>query len=180
VSLPAESDTPAQCSTVQPKPATVEIDSLVEEQVGVARREEWPSCQSGYYDREHINQTHKCVGGTVSELLGIARFKFHEGKAVEFKRLSAQAMEIVRTKDTGTLQYDIYFNDDQSECMVLERYRDSEAAIEHAANLGDLFGAVLATVSVVHGELLGEPSAELRAKLAGSEVPVLFTPFLSM
>ena len=76
----------------------------------------------------------------VSELRGIARFKFHEGKAEEFKRLSAQSMEIVRTKDTGTLQYDIYFNDDQSECIVLERYRDSEALIEHVANLGDLIG----------------------------------------
>jgi quinol monooxygenase YgiN len=71
----------------------------------------------------------------VSELQGIARFKFHEGKLEEFKRLSAQCMEIVRTKDTGTLQYDIYFNDDQSECIVLERYRDSEALIEHAAHL---------------------------------------------
>ena len=112
----------------------------------------------------------------MSELWGIARFKFHEGKLEEFKRLSVQAMEIVRTKDTGTLQYDVYFNDDQSECVVLERYRDSEAAIEHASNLGDLFEAVLATVTVVHGEILGEPSAELREKLAGSEVPVLFTP----
>ena len=65
-----------------------------------------------------------------------------------------------RTKDSGTLQYDMYLNDDQSECMVIERYRDSEAAMEHAAKfLGDLFAAVLATVSVVHGELLGEPSA---------------------
>ena len=116
----------------------------------------------------------------VSELMGIARFKFHEGKLEEFKRLSARAMEIVRTKDTGTLQYDTYFNDDQSECVVIERYRDSEAAMEHASNLGDLFGAVLATVTVVHGEILGEPSAELRAKLAGSEVPVLFTPYQSM
>jgi quinol monooxygenase YgiN len=116
----------------------------------------------------------------VSELQGIARFKFHEGKVEEYKRFSAQAREIVRTKDTGTLQYDIYFNDDQSECIVLERFRDSEALIEHAANLGDLSGAILATVSVVHGELLGEPSAELRANLAGSEVPVLFTPYLSM
>src|SRR5207249_823416 len=80
----------------------------------------------------------------VSELWGIARFKIREGKLEEFKRLSAQAMEIVRTKDTGTLRYDTYFNDDQSECVVLERYRDSEAAIEHASNLGDLFGAVLA------------------------------------
>jgi hypothetical protein len=89
-------------------------------------------------------------------------------------------MEIVRTKDSGTLGYGLYLNDDQSECMVIERYRDSEAAIEHAANLGHLFAAVLATVSVVHGEVLGEPSTELRAKLAGSEVPVLFTPYRSM
>jgi quinol monooxygenase YgiN len=116
----------------------------------------------------------------VSELLGIARFKFHEGKLEEFKRLSAQAMEIVRTKDSGTLQYDTYFNDDQSECIVIERYRDSEAAIEHAANLADVSASVLATVSVVHGELLGEPSEELRANLADMEVPELFTPYESM
>jgi quinol monooxygenase YgiN len=116
----------------------------------------------------------------VSQLMGIARFKIHEGKLDEFKRLSAQAMEIVRTKDTGTLQYDTYFNADQSECVVIERYRDSEAAIEHAANLRDLSEAVLATVSVVHGEVLGEPSAELRANLSGSDVPQLFTPYESM
>jgi quinol monooxygenase YgiN len=114
----------------------------------------------------------------VSELQGIARFKFHEGKLEEFKRLSAQCMEIVRAEDTGTLQYEIYFNDDQSEGMVLERYRDSEALIEHAAHLGDLTQAILATGSVT-GELLGEPSAEVRASLADGPVR-LFTPYLSM
>jgi quinol monooxygenase YgiN len=82
-------------------------------------------------------------GEAVSELLGIARCKFKEGKREEYKRLSDQAMEIVRTKDSGTLQYDTYFNDDQSECIVIERYRDSEAAIEHAANLADVSAAVL-------------------------------------
>jgi quinol monooxygenase YgiN len=116
----------------------------------------------------------------MSELLGIARFRFHEGKREEYLRLSDRATEIVRAKDSGTLQYDLYLNGDQSECMFIERYRDSEAAMEHAANLGHLFDAVLATVSVVHGELLGEPSAELRAKLAGSDVPVLFTPYRAM
>jgi quinol monooxygenase YgiN len=113
-----------------------------------------------------------------SELQGIARFTFHEGELEEFKRLSAQCMEIVRNKDTGTLQYEIYFDDDQSECIVLERYRDSEALIEHAAHLGDLGEAILRT-GWVSGELLGEPSAEVRAKLVGSEVR-LFTPFLSL
>jgi len=114
----------------------------------------------------------------VSELQGIARFKFHEGKLEEFKLVSAQCMEVVRTKDTGTLQYEVYFNHDQSECMVLERYRDSEALIEHAAHLGDLNEAILAT-GFVSGALLGEPSAELRAMMADSEVR-LFTPHQSM
>ena len=115
----------------------------------------------------------------MSELLGIARFKFLEGRREEYLRLSDQAMDIVRAKDTGTLAYDLYLNADQSECMVIERYRDSDAAMEHAANLGDLFAPVLATVSVVHGELLGEPNAALRANLAGSDVPVLFMPYRS-
>jgi quinol monooxygenase YgiN len=114
----------------------------------------------------------------VSELQGVARFRFHEGKLEEFKRLAARCMEIVRTEDTGTLQYEIYFNDDQSECVVLERYRDSEALMEHAAHLGDLNEAIVAT-GLVSGVLLGEPSAELRAKMTDSDVR-LFTRYQSM
>ena len=115
----------------------------------------------------------------MSELQGIGRFKFHEaGKLEEFKRLSAQAMKIVRAKDTGTLQYEMYFSDDQSECIVLERYRDSEALLEHAANLGELGAAILAA-GLVSSELLGEPSAELKALLADGPVR-LFASFLSM
>ena len=116
----------------------------------------------------------------MSELQGIARFKFHEGKLEEFKRLSAQCVEIVRAKDTGTLQYDIYFNDDESECIVLERYRDSEALIEHGAHIGnDLMEAIVATADV-SGELLGEPSAELRANFTDDGPVRLFTPYQSM
>jgi len=110
----------------------------------------------------------------VSELLGLARFTFYEGKLEEFKRLSAMCLEVVRTKDTGTLHYELFFNDDQSECIVLERYRDSPALIEHVAHVSDLMKAIVATGSVT-GELLGEPSAELRAHLAGGPVR-LFTP----
>ena len=63
--------------------------------------------------------------------------------------------------------------------MVIERYRDSAAAIEHAENVGHLSEAILATVSVVHGEVLGEVSAALRADLADGPVQ-LFTPYRSM
>jgi quinol monooxygenase YgiN len=125
-----------------------------------------------------VNPRRGLEAGAVSELQGIARFKFDEDKLEEFKRLSTQFMEIVRTKDTGTLQYEIYFNDDQSEWIVLERHNDSEALIQHAANVGGLMEAILATGSV-SGELLGEPSADLQAQLAGGPVR-LFTPFQSM
>jgi hypothetical protein len=50
-----------------------------------------------------------------TELQAIVRFRFYDGHLEEFKRLSAQCMEIVRTQDTGTLQYDTYFNDDETD-----------------------------------------------------------------
>jgi quinol monooxygenase YgiN len=116
----------------------------------------------------------------MAELMGIARFRFKEGKREEFERLAAQAMEIVRSQEPGTLQYDTFMNDDRSECVVIERYRDSEAAIQHAKNVGHLFEPIFDTVTVVHGELLGEASAELRANLAANDVPALFSPYSSM
>jgi len=59
-----------------------------------------------------------------------------------------------------------------------KRYRDSEALMEHAGHLGALNEAIVATGSV-SGALLGEPSAELRALVAGGEVGV-FTLYQSM
>src|SRR6478735_8372455 len=100
-----------------------------------------------------------------TELQAIVRFRFHDGDVEEFKRLSAQCLEIVRAKDTGTLQYDTYFNADETECIVLERFRDADALIQHGENLAHLMDAIIATGSVC-GELLGELSAELRARFA--------------
>jgi quinol monooxygenase YgiN len=114
----------------------------------------------------------------MSEILGIARFTFHEGGFEEFERLSTQAMEIVRAKDRGTLQYDVYCNADRSEAIVIERYRDSAALIEHGAHMATITEAVLKT-GTVEGEVLGEPSEELGDKLADSPVRV-FRPLLSM
>jgi quinol monooxygenase YgiN len=114
----------------------------------------------------------------MGELLGIARFRFHPGKVEEYKRLSAQAMDIVRAKETGTLEYTIYFNEDESEAVVIERFASSEALLEHGANMSEISPAVLATATV-EGELLGDPNGEIRANLTGPE-PQLFTPYLSL
>ena len=105
----------------------------------------------------------------MDELQGIVRFTFHAGMVDEFKRLSAECMEIVRSKDVGTLQYDTYFNDDESQAIVLERFRDSDALILHGQNMAPLMDAIMATATV-SGELLGDPNEQLRAQLAGSPV----------
>jgi quinol monooxygenase YgiN len=114
----------------------------------------------------------------MGELLGIARFRFHPGKVEEFKRISAQAMDIVRAKEPGTLEYAVYFNEDSSEAVVIERYASSEALLQHGENMSEIMAPVLAT-GTVEGELLGDPNADLRAKLTGPE-PQLFTPWISL
>src|SRR4051794_39212800 len=114
-----------------------------------------------------------------TELQAIVRFRFHDGAVEEFKRLSAQCMEIVRARDTGTLQYDTYFNDDETECIVLERFRDAESLIQHGENLAHLMDAIISTGSV-SGELLGELSPALRSRFAADGPVQLFTPWLTM
>ena len=114
----------------------------------------------------------------MKEIKGIARVKFLPGKVEEWKRLTEQALEIVRTKDTGTLQYEIFFNADESEAVVFERYRDSEAALEHFANIGHLMAPLTETASVT-GELLGTPNDQIRRNLTGDQ-PKLYEPWIAL
>ena len=97
----------------------------------------------------------------MDEIKGIARVKFRPGKLEEWKRLTEQAMDIVRTRDPGTLQYEVFFNDDESEAIVFERYRDADAALEHFANISHLMEPLLATATVT-GEVLGTPNETMR------------------
>jgi quinol monooxygenase YgiN len=113
-----------------------------------------------------------------TEIKGVARLKIHPGKLQEFKDLQAQCMTVVRAKDTGTLQYEAFFNEDTSECIVYERYRDSDALLEHFANLGALMPALF-QVCDGSGEILGAPSPQLRKALEGSPVRI-YTPYRSL
>jgi len=114
----------------------------------------------------------------MSEIKGFARLRIHPGKLQEFKDLQAQCMAVVRAKDTGTLQYEVFFNDVSSECVVYERYRASDALLEHFSVLGALTTAVFQVCSG-SGEILGTPSPQLRKALEGSPVRI-YTPYPSL
>jgi quinol monooxygenase YgiN len=101
----------------------------------------------------------------------------HPGKLDEWKRLTAQAMEIVRMRDPGTLQYEVFFNEGETEAIVFERYRDADAALAHFANIAHLMEALMGTATVT-GEILGIPNDAMRAQLGGDQ-PKLFTPWMA-
>lgn len=115
----------------------------------------------------------------MSEFHSVVRFKFHDGKLEEFKRLSAICLEIVRTKDPGTLQYDTFFNEDESECIVLERFRDLDALMKHGENIGEELMQQITATGECFGELLGDVPDEVRANLRGGPVQV-FLPYLAL
>lgn len=104
-----------------------------------------------------------------------ARFAIHDGQLEAFMAVAADCMESVRTKDSGTLQYDWFFNGDHTECVVRETYRDSEAVLEHVGNLGDTFASLLA-VADIDLEVYGSPSEELLEATAGL-APRVYSPF---
>lgn len=90
-----------------------------------------------------------------------ARFQIHEGKLDEFKKVANQCIAVSKEKDPGTLQYDWFFNSSQTECVVRETYKDSDAVLAHLENLGGLFNEILelADFSI---EIYGNPSEELQ------------------
>jgi hypothetical protein len=87
-------------------------------------------------------------------------------------------MQVVRTKDTGTLQYELYFNADQTECLVFERYRDVQSLLEHQNNVGGLMDALLKTCTV-SSEVCGTATPELIKALDGSPLR-LFSPYQTL
>ena len=97
----------------------------------------------------------------MSKLQATAILKIHEGKLDEFTVLATQCIASVKEKDKCTLQYDWFFNESHTECVVREAYTDSNALLTHMANLGELLGKVL-KVADMSLELYGDPSPELK------------------
>ena len=58
----------------------------------------------------------------MSKIQATVRFKIDAGKLHEFQNLVNQCLQTVRQKDKETLQYDIFYDDMASECVIREMY----------------------------------------------------------
>lgn len=113
-----------------------------------------------------------------TEMHGTARLVIREGKLEEFKRLVAETMEVVRTQDPGTIEYNVYLNAEGTEAFVHERFRDSAAGMAHSANIAGLMQAFL-DVATITGEVCGNPTPQLREALEAGGVTV-YAPLQSL
>jgi len=111
-------------------------------------------------------------------ILTVARFNIQAGKIDEFKRIAESCMAAVREKDKGVLRYDFYFNDDQSECVVVEEYPDGAAVLNHIAIAGPFLGE-LTKVASAKLQAFGTIPPELEPLIARMGVDV-YSPYMKL
>lgn len=96
----------------------------------------------------------------MKELHIIARCAIHDGHLEEFKTLAEQCLVGTREKDSGTLQYDWYFNEDETECVVHGVFKDSDALVLHRKNVAEAVDELL-KICDLSTEMYGDPSSTL-------------------
>ena len=73
----------------------------------------------------------------------------------EFKRLAAEAIRIARS-EPGVVQYEWFFDDAQTRCVVREAYVDGEALLLHMANVGEVFAPLVEVGGGCELEIFGD------------------------
>src|SRR5215472_7968301 len=70
-------------------------------------------------------------GGAMGQLQVIARVKVRPGQREGFKAQAAEILRLAQDKDTQTLRYDWFLNQDETVCEVHEAYLSEQGLIEH-------------------------------------------------
>ncbi|MET0987300.1 MAG: antibiotic biosynthesis monooxygenase [Steroidobacteraceae bacterium] len=98
----------------------------------------------------------------------VASLNIAPGKFAEFTQAAAEALQICRTKDTGTLAYEWFVNDAQTECFVLESYAGAEGLLAHVGNAQPVGSKIMQAVSATSVNGYGEATPELVQALQGA------------
>jgi quinol monooxygenase YgiN len=93
----------------------------------------------------------------------IAHLKVRPGQLEGFKTQVAEMLRQTREKDTQTLRYDWFLNEDETECEVHEAYLSEEGLIEHNQHVVEARDALFRDYAFDHRmSVYGEISQQLR------------------
>lgn len=102
-----------------------------------------------------------------------------DGKADELKALLKRVVAHCKATEPGMLIYNWYFNAEETECRVLEQYKDSDAVLFHFQNYAP-FGEELAACRKPRQlTLLGKLSPVLKEAMAPFK-PLIFEPVIGL
>ena len=92
-----------------------------------------------------------------------AHLRIRPGQLEGFKAQAAEIVRLSREKDTQTLRYDWFINEDGTECEVHEVYLSAQGLIEHNAHVMDARAVLFEKYAYDHRmAAFGEVSQELR------------------
>lgn len=94
----------------------------------------------------------------------LLELELHPERVADFKVLMGEMVALAETQP-GTLVYEWYFNEDNSRCIINERYRDSTALIDHMAASGPYAERFLAAATISRLTILGDIDTATRAAL---------------
>ncbi len=98
-------------------------------------------------------------------------FKIPQGKLELFKQFAAESIRLTSERDTGTLKQDWFISNDQTEGIICEEYKNSEAVLEHMVNMSEL-RELSSNFSWDHANVYGDPSPELLEATKGADIRV--------
>ena len=92
-----------------------------------------------------------------------AHLRIRPGQLEGFKAQAAELVRLSREKDTQTLRYDWFINEDGTECEVHEAYLSGQGLIEHNTHVMDARAVLFEKYAYDHRmTAFGEVSQELR------------------
>ena len=93
-----------------------------------------------------------------------AHLKIRPGQLEGFKAQAAELIRLTREKDTQTIRYDWFVNEDGTQCEVHEAYESGEGLIEHNTHVMGARAVLFEKYAYDHRmTAFGDVSEELRA-----------------
>ena len=101
-----------------------------------------------------------------SKLWITGEFTMIDGKVETFKEIANTVIATVQSNEPDTLMYELHFSDDQTKCLALKQYRNSQAVLTHLENFVPMLPKIFETAQLTRTEIYGNASDELKQALA--------------
>jgi quinol monooxygenase YgiN len=92
------------------------------------------------------------------------KMKLNLGQEQDFKSYVRQLEQLVKEKCPRTLGYEWFLNEDETQCLAVETFVDSDALMFHADTVNDLAMKLFSTCEIQEVNLLGDPSEAVIAR----------------